>query len=165
MIIIIIIIIRITITLIIHSAMVLCLQKKSRNKVIKKDERNETETSKINTKRELIELVWHHTHTKWHSDISRWALSAVGLKPWSPLPEGAVSCASHYPTVVRHCGEAWGKWSGMNREGRNWKPCQQKQHAKLCSDLLQAQKEGTFDSPGLPPGGSLVLHPRYPTAQ
>ena len=26
-------------------------------------------------------------------------------------------------------------------------------HIKLYSDLLQAWKEGTFDSPGLPPGG------------
>ena len=30
---------------------------------------------------------------------------------------------------------------------------QQAQHVKLYSDLLQAQKEGTFDSPGLLPGG------------
>ena len=29
----------------------------------------------------------------------------------------------------------------------------QAQHAQFYSDLLQALKEGTFDSPGLPPGG------------
>ena len=29
-------------------------------------------------------------------------------------------------------------------------------HAKLYSKLLQAKKEGTFDSPGLPPGGSVI---------
>ena len=29
-------------------------------------------------------------------------------------------------------------------------------HAKLCSEQLQFEKEGTFDSPGLPSGGSLI---------
>ena len=35
------------------------------------------------------------------------------------------------------------------------KPCQQEQHAKLYYDLLQAQKQGTFDSPELPSGKRL----------
>ena len=41
-------------------------------------------------------------------------------------------------------------------------PCQQAQHAKLYSDVLQASKEGTFDNPGLH-GGSQFLRPWYPT--
>ena len=34
--------------------------------------------------------------------------------------------------------------------------CQQAKHAQLYSDLLQAQTEGTFDCPGLPPGETLI---------
>ena len=46
--------------------------------------------------------------------------------------------------------------SGRQKQGR-WKSCQQAQQAKLYSDSdqaysTQAQKEGTFDSPRLPPG-------------
>ena len=59
---------------------------------------------------------------------------------------------------------------GRQRLGR-WKPDWQSQHAKLAlySDLLLAQKEGTFDSPGLPPregGGGLISASvvPYPTA-
>ena len=34
---------------------------------------------------------------------------------------------------------------------------QQAQHTNLYPDLLQAWKEGTFDSPELPPGGGALL--------
>ena len=42
----------------------------------------------------------------------------------------------------------------------------QAQHPKLYSDLLQAEKEVTFESPGLQPGGPVIFasdrieHPR-----
>ena len=44
----------------------------------------------------------------------------------------------------------------MTREGRNWisrvHVSSHSMHGYNYSDLLQAYKEGTFDSPGLPPG-------------
>ena len=48
--------------------------------------------------------------------------------------------------------------SGQQKQGR-WQSYQQAQHAKLyiqSSVLLLALKEGTFGSPGIPPGGSLI---------
>ena len=56
--------------------------------------------------------------------------------------------------------ERFGETTKLNESGSQksgslggYKSCQQAKHAKLCSDLLQAPKEGTLDSPGLPPGG------------
>ena len=71
-------------------------------------------------------------------------------------------------------GEVWGEneaeWIWKQKLGNlgGWKSWQQAKHAKLYSNPLHAQNEGTVDCPGLLPrgggGGGGFLCPRYPTA-
>ena len=65
--------------------------------------------------------------------------------------------------------EVWRIWSSMNEEGKHlvaWSPVSRSKMQSYILTDYRLQKEETFDSPKLPPGGGgpSFLHPWYPTA-
>ena len=70
-----------------------------------------------------------------------------------------IQCLIHVTLMIK---EVWGKikLKELGRQKLCRQPCQQVQHAKLYFSIYyRLRKEGTFDSPGIPPEGTSIYAP------